>query len=661
MPPGDSIEKVDTLNDLCDALLFAGELAAMYDMTDDAAAMARRVGHERGEAYALFYRGMASWLMTRLELAHATLIEADAIFRQLGDETGRAKAGLILGAVYRSLGDLDQAFLEGLEPVEHFEAIADPVWGARARLNLAVTLHELGDFEGARKQFEKVLELREGSGEQWIIGRAISGLGAVHDATGNHREALGYHLRALKTAEVGRDSSGESKALHELGLSYERLGDRKKAIESLTKSLRLREEADHREAQCTTLIALGSIFMKDDPDKALDLFQRALEVATHGGAKPRVYQAHAALSRAYEARGEFAKALEHHKAYHDLQSEVARSASAMRVKNLRTIFQAEKKAREAEIARLKESLEEGTSLGSYRLIERLGAGGMGEVWRGEHRLLARPAAIKLIRAQAGGLGYEQLVQRFRREAEVTARLRSPHTVELYDFGMSEAGTFHYVMELLDGLDTRQIVERFGTMPAERVVYLLRQACRSLAEAHEHNLIHRDIKPANLFVAVLGGEFDFLKVLDFGMVKTERGERDLQLTGADSLVGTPAFVAPEWVTGEGPTDGRSDLYSLGCTAFWMLTGLPVFQAKTPTAMLMAHVATAPPLMARLSEQPIPDTLEALIRSCLEKRPENRPESAAELYARLGEIDCGATWDGDRARDWWRRNAPEHARA
>ena len=149
-----------------------------------------------------------------------------------------------------------------------------------------------------------------------------------------------------------------------------------------------------------------------------------------------------------------------------------------------------------------------------------------------------------------------------------------------------------------------MVERFGPLPPERLVFLLRQACRSLAEAHENGLVHRDIKPANLFVAVLGGEYDFLKVLDFGMVKTGPEDQDVQLTAGGSLVGTPAFVAPEWVTGEGPTDGRADLYSLGCTAFWILTGMPVFQAKTPAAMLLAHVNSEPPPVSRFSEQRIP---------------------------------------------------------
>jgi tetratricopeptide (TPR) repeat protein len=659
---GDSIERVDTLNALSETLLFSGELRDLPELSSEAIAMSRRLGYARGEAHGLFHSGMANWLVARLEEALAALLEADAGFIELNDATSRAKVRFILGSVYRSLGDLDRAFLEGIEPIDHFVAIKEPVWEARARLNLAMTLYELGDFEAARKHFERILELREGSDEKWIIVRATAGLGAVHNAVGKPREALRYHLRALKISEAGDDRFGKAKALHELGVTYERLGDRKQAIDCYSKSLALREEVGQREAQCTSLIALGNMSATEDPEKALAYLERALEISEQVNAKPRTSQAHEALSRVHEIRGDTAKAFEHFKAYHNAYAEAAQVTSGVRVKNLSTIFEAEKKRREAEIARLKESLEEGTSLGSYRLIEKLGAGGMGEVWRGEHRLLARPAAIKVIRAQAaGGPGYEQLLQRFRREAEVTARLRSPHTVELYDFGTSEGGTFHYVMELLDGMDTRQIVERFGPIPPERAVFLLRQACRSLAEAHGSGLIHRDVKPANLFVAVLGGEFDFLKVLDFGMVKTGPSEQDLQITAADSLVGTPAFVAPEWVTGEGPTDGRSDLYSLGCTAFWMLTGMPVFQAKTPTAMLMAHVATAPPPVSRLSEQPIPDALEAIIRQCLEKRPENRPESAEQLREMLGEIDCGAAWDGERARAWWLRNAPDLARA
>ena len=193
----------------------------------------------------------------------------------------------------------------------------------------------------------------------------------------------------------------------------------------------------------------------------------------------------------------------------------------------------------------------------------------------KHRLLARPAAVKLIRHDAQpGDAREQLVRRFQREAQVTAGLRSPHTVQLYDFGVNDTGSFYYVMELLEGLDLQRIVKRFGPQPAERVIMLLRQACRSLAEAHEHGLVHRDIKPANLFVTRLGYEYDYLKVLDFGIVKDQPGrgtDRATLLSAPNLLQGTPAFMAPEVVFGERPIDGRADLYSLACAAYWALTG------------------------------------------------------------------------------------------
>ena len=653
---GDSIERIDVLNDLAEAHL-SGDPQAMFSLSEEAIEMARRLGYARGEAYGLFYRGAAHWLVARLELALATFLEADTTFLELDDASGRAKVRCFVGAVYRSLGDYDQAFLEGLEPAEYFASQADSKWEAIARLSLAMTSQELGDFQGARRQCEKILELKEGADEQWLVGRALSGIGAAYDAMNNHREALRYHLRALKTFETAHYKMGEARAFHDLGQSYNRLGDRQKAIDFHSKSLHLREELGQREAWCTSLIALGKLLVEEDTEKALTFLHRALKAAEDVDTKPRVYQAHLALSHAYERRGESAKALEHYKAYHDIHAEVVKATSGMRVKNLRTIFDAEKKEREAEVARLKASLEDGAVLGSYRLVERLGAGGMGEVWRGEHRLLARPAAIKVIRAQtSGGPDHEELVQRLRLEAEVTSSLRSPHTVQLFDYGVSDGGTFHYVMELLDGMDARQMVERFGPLPAERLVFLLRQVCRSLAEAHESGLVHRDIKPANLFIATLGGEYDYLKVLDFGIVKAGSEDTDVQLTAAGGLVGTPAFVAPEWVTGEGPTDGRADLYSLGCTAFWLLTGMPVFQAKTPAAMLMAHANSEPPAVSQCTELPVPRALEEIIRQCLEKRPEARQASAMELWERLAEVDCDAVWDGDRAREWWLAHAP-----
>jgi len=299
---------------------------------------------------------------------------------------------------------------------------------------------------------------------------------------------------------------------------------------------------------------------------------------------------------------------------------------------------------------------EARELGSYRLVERLGAGGMGEVWRAQHRLLARPAAIKLIRgAGAGNIGAsDEAVRRFEQEAQVTARLSSPHTVQLFDFGVSGDGRFYYVMELLNGLDLETLVRRHGPLPAERVTYLLRQVCHSLAEAASYGLVHRDIKPANLFVCRYGGDCDFVKVLDFGIAKEadhlmETGA--IGLTREHGLRGTPAYIAPEQALGGSGIDGRADIYAVGCVAYFLLTGQLVFTGDTPMAVVVHHAHTLPIPPSERSELPIPPALDRLVLSCLAKNPAERPQSARDLSQRLAAIDGGSPWTDDRAREWW----------
>jgi len=299
---------------------------------------------------------------------------------------------------------------------------------------------------------------------------------------------------------------------------------------------------------------------------------------------------------------------------------------------------------------------EARELGSYRLVERLGAGGMGEVWRAQHRLLARPAAIKLIRgAGAGNIGAsDEAVRRFEQEAQVTARLSSPHTVQLFDFGVSGDGRFYYVMELLNGLDLETLVRRHGPLPAERVTYLLRQVCHSLAEAASYGLVHRDIKPANLFVCRYGGDCDFVKVLDFGIAKEadhlmETGA--IGLTREHGLRGTPAYIAPEQALGGSGIDGRADIYAVGCVAYFLLTGQLVFTGDTPMAVVVHHAHTLPIPPSERSELPIPPALDRLVLSCLAKNPAERPQSARDLSQRLAAIDGGSPWTNERAREWW----------
>ena len=301
-------------------------------------------------------------------------------------------------------------------------------------------------------------------------------------------------------------------------------------------------------------------------------------------------------------------------------------------------------------------------LGSYHLVERLGEGGMGEVWRAKHRMLARPAAIKLVRPSAArdirNLASDEARRRFEREAQVIASLRSPHTIDLFDFGIADDGTFFYVMELLEGQDADMLVRRTGPMPPERAIYLLRQVCHSLSEAESRGLVHRDIKPANIFVCRYGEDYDFVKVLDFGIVKaaTDRAETAAPLTMKNAVHGTPAFIAPEQAFGESTIDARADIYATGCVAYWLLTGELVFTADTPIGLVMHHVHTAPMRPSTRTELRIPPELDELVLSCLAKDPAQRPQTARELSSRLANVPCANAWTEERARRWWGSHQP-----
>jgi serine/threonine protein kinase len=231
-------------------------------------------------------------------------------------------------------------------------------------------------------------------------------------------------------------------------------------------------------------------------------------------------------------------------------------------------------------------------------------------------------------------------------------------VDLYDFGRTEDGAFYYVMELLDGLDMATLVDRFGPQEPARVIHLLCQVCHSLEEAHRAGLVHRDIKPANLFVCRYGTDDDFVKVLDFGLVKevSNRGVEALQPTQPDVVMGTPDFMPPELALGEKDIDGRADLYALGCVAYWLLTGTKLFPADTPMKTLMKHINEIPDAPSERSEQAIPPELETLVMECLEKDPKNRPNNAEELSARLRSVPLGRVWGKEAARLWWDKNCP-----
>jgi serine/threonine protein kinase len=316
------------------------------------------------------------------------------------------------------------------------------------------------------------------------------------------------------------------------------------------------------------------------------------------------------------------------------------------------------------VHRLTEGIVKAREVGSYKLVERLGVGGMAEVWRANHRMLRRPAAVKLIRPNVllmhGPADSERLLRLFTREVRTTASLRSPHTIQVYDFGVTREGAFYYVMELLDGIDLMTLVERFGPQPSERVASLMKQVCHSLREAHEQSFVHRDVKPANILTCKVGGDYDFVKVLDFGLV-LDRHLTSTELEDEKQFVGTPAVMAPEMLRFQAPVDARADLYALGCVGYWLLTGKRVFEAETRADMLVMHAHQKPITPSKRVDRAMHPGLEALIMSCLEKNPNKRPQTARELSEAINHLSFAHPWSDERAELWWKQYHPEQQRA
>jgi serine/threonine-protein kinase len=297
-------------------------------------------------------------------------------------------------------------------------------------------------------------------------------------------------------------------------------------------------------------------------------------------------------------------------------------------------------------------------LGSYRLVAPIGRGGMGEVWRATHQMLARQAAIKLVKRDltAGSSRQAELsVRRFRREANVIASLQSPHTVYLYDFGVSQEGHFYYVMELLDGISLQELIETFGPQPAARVAAILRQALESLEEAHATGLVHRDLKPSNIMLCKVALEHDVVKVLDFGLAKfVDRVDRS-QLTIEGVAAGTPGYMAPEIALGDTAVDARADLYAIGCVAYFLLTGSLVFPDPSPITMALKHVQAPPDPPSTRTELPIPPAFEQLVLQCLAKKPDARPAGAREIIDLLDACHL-EPWTRAHAAEWWNTHLP-----
>ena len=296
-------------------------------------------------------------------------------------------------------------------------------------------------------------------------------------------------------------------------------------------------------------------------------------------------------------------------------------------------------------------------IGNYVLEREVGRGGMGLVYYARHATLHREAAIKLMKQRT--LDHEEL-DRFEAEARLTSGLSSPHTVGIYDYGVTRQGVLYYVMEWLEGLSLAELVSDHGPQPSGRVVALLRQACESLAEAHQLGLIHRDIKPENIVLTAGDGVLDFVKVVDFGLAQSLQSS-----SGSDALsstvCGTPLFLAPEAIMTPNEVDGRVDVYALGLVAYYLLSGRFAISGPDARRVMLAQLSAEPVPLADAAPGPIEPELEVLVMQCLRKRPSERPQGMLELSTRLSEVELQRTWTSEEATCWWnsftRRNTPQ----
>ncbi|MGI9431386.1 MAG: serine/threonine protein kinase [Myxococcota bacterium] len=310
------------------------------------------------------------------------------------------------------------------------------------------------------------------------------------------------------------------------------------------------------------------------------------------------------------------------------------------------------------LARLRSQMAEAQQLGRYTVERKIGSGGMGTVYVARHALLCRQTAIKVLR---GEQATHEAVARFEREVQVSSQLTHPNTIDIYDFGYTPDGTFYYAMEFLDGITLDRLVEAEGPLSEARVVAIMRQACGSIAEAHDAGLIHRDLKPANVMLCEVGGMYDFAKVLDFGLVREQEQSQDVALTDVTSLTGTPLYMPPEVVRTPDKIDVRADLYQLGAIAYFLLVGRPMFSGESAYEVLAHHLNSIPRAPSEVLGRPVTPELEAIVLRCLEKDPAARPATGRELLEALEICPCPGAWGQREARAWWAAWRERHPEA
>jgi len=670
---GGAVERIDALNQVAWALRLLDAVRS-NGLAREARELALKHGYKVGQARAA--RTMAMTGLDSESLANMFRLaeEAKHLFDEVNDASGRAASRDFLASLHEYIGDLAGGLELALDALSIASELGDPIRRGYALSSIGGILATSGEVDAAVERLQEALQLFEGARDNAGIGTICWRLAKVLKDADRIDEALGYAERCRESAERTQEEATRSNALALMAELEETRGDfaeaerlYRAALDTLTTT-----RTQDNMVGVDTQIALSRVLLKRSALTEAEVeLSDALE-RIEGDPVMIVVEAEArdALAELCERQGKLSTSIEHLRKVQALREHVSRQDARNKLAQVEVRSAMEAAKKDAEIQKLRfvelygqrshrrAAGVDGPQFGNYQLLERLAHGGMGEVWRARHRMLKREAAIKVIRRDAHARGSDEgeaLLRRFEREARATSALKSPHTVEIHDFGITEDGTFYYAMELLDGLSLDELVMRYGPQPAGRVKYILSQVCDSLAEAHRDQLIHRDIKPGNILLCRYGLKRDFVKVVDFGLVRDTSmlGEGAIDLTGR-AVLGTPAFMPPE--VAHVALDARSDIYALGCVGYWLLSAQLVFEATSALNMIFAHVQTPPEPISARTDIPIPADLERVIMTCLSKDPDDRPQSAEALRLQLDECSMGDAWSETRAAEWWNLHSP-----
>jgi len=642
-------------------------------LATEARDLAREHGYKLGQARALRTMAMTIRDSASLPTMFGFAEEAMRLFDEVHDTEGRAASRDFLSSLHEYVGDLTGGLELALDALSIARELGDPVRQGYALSSVGGILARSGEVDASVERLKEALKLFESADDAQGIGTICWRLSKVLNGDGRSEEALFYAKMARDSADVTQDVMANA-----VGLTV--MADIEDNQSHFDEAERLYRAALDVLAPLKTArnvigadmqISLAKLLIKRDalPEAEAELRDALSRIEGDSVSFVAEASAREALAELYERQERLSESIEQLRKAKELRDQVSKREAKNKLAQVETRAAMEAARREAELQKLRfaelhgqrsGAVDSQTQFGNYQLLERMAAGGMGEVWRARHRMLERDAAIKVIRRDvlASGTDGDALLRRFEREARATSALKSPHTVQVHDFGITEDGTFYYAMELLDGIGLDQLVDRYGPQPAARVVYILSQVCESLSEAHDSQLIHRDIKPANILLCRYGLKRDFAKVLDFGLVKStsELETRDIEVTGR-VVVGTPAFMPPESARESASLDARSDIYALGCVGYWLLSGKLVFEANSPLQMVMAHLQTPAEPPSTRTEVAIPPDLERVVMSCLSKDPGDRPQTAEALSKLLAECSLGAPWSETKGAAWWKSHKPQ----